>query len=185
MTRLVALLSALLLSGCLGSSAPHSRYFSPLAELPEAKPAGDTLLRFRGLKAPPHLKDKIVWRLSDVEVGVYDLRRWLAEPPEMVADHLSRELYQARGLRRTLSGSMPTLEVTLELFEEELAPGHLVRIQLSALLVDRAQLSLLEKTYRVEQPIASEEPEDMARAMDKALQSLTGQVADDVVAALQ
>jgi len=184
-TRLLALTLVTLLSGCLGSSAPHSRYFSPLLDLPRPQPASGTLLRYRGLNAPPQLKDRIVWRLSDVEVGVYDLRRWLAEPPEMVSTELTRELYQGRGLRRSTAGSAPTLEVDLELFEEELAPGHQVRIQLSALLVNREQEALLEKSYRVERAIAGVEPEDMARAMGQALRELVVQVADDVVAALE
>ena len=182
--RMFAFALALSLSGCLGGSAPHSRYFAPLVELPPAQPAGEPLLRDRGLNAPPHLKDRIVWRLSDVEVGVYDLRRWLAAPPQMVSTALTRELFQGRGLRRTMAGSAPALEVELELFEEELAPGHLARIQLSALLVNREQEALLDKTYRVERAIADEEPESMARAMGQALAELSGQVADDVLQAM-
>lgn len=183
--RLFALaLVTLSLSGCLFSDAPHSRYFAPLLTLPPAKPQGETLLRFRGLNAPPYLKDRIVWRVSPEEVGMYDLRRWLSEPAEMVSTELTRELYQARGLRRSTAGSAPTLEVDLELFEEELAPAHLARIQLSALLVNREQEAMLEKSYRVERTIPGEEPEDMAQVMGQALRELVTQVADDVVAAL-
>ena len=83
-------IGALLASACLSVSPPASpRYFTPtgsgaVARVATEGPALRLLLRLRHVRAAGHLKERIVWRHSDVEFGFHELRRWTQPPHRFV-----------------------------------------------------------------------------------------------------
>jgi ABC-type uncharacterized transport system auxiliary subunit len=192
--KLPALFVSSLLSACLLSSPPEpARYFRPDTMTPAAsvvddvKSAGSnaSALRLRRVTAAAHLNERIVWRMSDVEFGFYDSRRWTELPAHYVEQLLSRELFELRGLRRATAGAVPTLRVELLAFDEVLTPEHEARIEVWVLLVDQDRIARLERTFTAAQPIAENDPVSFTRALGRALNDLVARVAAEVEAALQ
>src|SRR5262249_60659521 len=76
--------AVLLCGGCLSQNAPATpRYFHPATPAPAASanaaPAGDALkVRLGRVSAAPYLGDRMVVRVSDVEIGFDELHRWAA-----------------------------------------------------------------------------------------------------------
>src|SRR4029077_4048150 len=116
-------------TGCalLSKAAPlQPRYFS-LEDGPLASNRGAALrsptsgamqLRLGRVSAGPHLRERIVYRDSDHELGYYEDRRWTERPETYLRRALARALFEERGLLRVVSGGAPTLEVELVAFEE-------------------------------------------------------------------
>ena len=112
--RLAAVLGAMgLLCACLLGGRPEApRYFRPepparvesaLDGAPGERSTAPAL-RLHRVTSAAHLKERIVWRTSDVEFGFYDARRWTELPAHYVEQRLSRQLFEVRGLRRATTG---------------------------------------------------------------------------------
>jgi ABC-type transporter Mla MlaB component len=100
---------------------------------------------------------------------------------------LERELFQRRGIRRTVSGPGATLDVELTAFEELRTPPARVRLALSFSLHDDRQ-SELERHVVVERPLppSSSPPSapDVAAALSLALAAAVQTVSDQVAQGL-
>ena len=186
-SRTSLIVGALLLGACLPEARlVEPRYFTPLE--PVVATPGQTgprettgpLLRLRRVSAAAHLRDRIVWRRSEVEFGFRELRRWTQPPAQLVERWLARELFERRGLRRALAGPHPTLEVEVQAFDEVLGPAHAARVQLLARLTDARGVSLHERTYDVERPLEGRDPGAIARAMGEALAEALRRIGDGV-----
>ena len=191
---LATLLGVGLFSACLLPGPPEPpRYFRPeppatvesaldgAPKVASAVPA----LRLHRVTAAAHLKERIVWRTSDVEFGFYDTRRWTEVPSHYVEQLLSRELFEVRALRRATAGRSTTLEVELLAFEEVLAPVHQARVELRVLLTDRQRLARFEHTFIAVEPIANDDPVSVSRSIGRALNVLVGRISDAVESELQ
>ena len=102
--------------GLISPSEPEPTvYFNLAAErVPTREKAvtGDGLsVRLRPVRAATHLKERIVWRESEVKLGFYDLRRWAEQPSDMIDVRLRRELFEKRRLLRSVASDAPILEV--------------------------------------------------------------------------
>ncbi len=193
MRRLVSLLGVISLAACLLGSPPDPpRYFQPLLPIRTAGPAQGAggskaaapPLRVARIRSSAYLSERMVWRLSDVEFGFYDSRRWTEHPPHFVEQHLSRELFEVRGLRRARAGRIPMLDIELLAFDEVLEPEHETRIVLRAILLDGQNLSLLERTYTEAEALEDGDPASVTYSMGLALDRIVQRVADDIQAAL-
>ena len=183
-----------LLSACLVGGRPEApRYFRPepparvestLDGAPQNASSGPAL-RLHRVTSAAHLKERIVWRTSDVEFGFYDTRRWTELPSHYVEQLLSRELFEVRGLRRATAGRTPLLEVALLAFEEVLRPRHQARVELRVLLFDRERIARLERTFSTVEPIPDDDPVSASRSIGRALNVLVGRVSDAVESALR
>jgi len=116
---------ATVLSGCALTSraAPlNVRYFSPEDVEPAAalRPIAQSTvaLRIGHVTSSAYLRSRIVHRDSDVEVSEYETLRWTESPDAYVARSLRHALFDDRGLRQALGGSLPTLDVEVTAFEE-------------------------------------------------------------------
>ncbi len=73
--------AAVALGGCLFRTAEPPRFYRPASAALD-DPAGDqpaaagTPLRLGAVRSAPFLRERIVWRVSPVEYGLYDQRRW-------------------------------------------------------------------------------------------------------------
>ncbi len=189
----MSLLGAVSLAACLLGSPPDPpRYFQPVLPVRAAAPAhgaggseaAAAPLRLARMRSSAYLSERMVWRVSDVEFGFYDSRRWTEHPPHFVEQHLSRELFEVRGLRRARAGRVPILDVELLAFDEVLEPEHETRIVLRAILMDGQNLSLLERTYTEVEALEDGDPASVTHSMGRALDRIVQRVANDIQAAL-
>jgi cholesterol transport system auxiliary component len=186
---LLALLSACALTG--KGDALYPRYFSPETEVAKATPSAATTptlaLRLGQVEAASHVEERFAYRLEASELSYYDDRRWTEPPERYLRRALERELFQRRGIRRTVSGPGATLDLELTSFEELRTPPARVRLALSFSLHDDRQ-SQLERRVVVERPLPSSTQGASARdvtaalslALDAAVLDVSEQVAREL-----
>lgn len=193
-------------SGCalLTKSSPIvPRYFDPetepsageIAEAPE--PSQQMRLRLGRVEAGPHLRERMVYRTSETEVGYYSDRRWTERPAAYVRRALSYSLFEHHGITRVVSGQAPNLDAELVAFEELQGSEHRVRVTIVMTLED-ATGGALDQTVTVEEPVAegSDEKDDaeggdkddaasVVRAFSTALSRAVEQVSQVVLKRLE
>lgn len=186
---LLTLLSACALTG--KGDALYPRYFSPEAEatsVAPSQPAAPALaLRLGQVEAASHVEERFAYRVEASELSYYDDRRWTEPPERYLRRALERELFQRRGIRRTVSGPGATLDLELTAFEELRTPTARVRLALSFSLHDDRQ-SQLERRVVVERPLpnggqgasARDVTAALALALDAAVQDVSEQVAREL-----
>jgi len=152
------------------------------ASAPRAEPTGPEL-RLRRVFAADYLRNRMVWRRG-VEVGFYDLLRWTEPPSHFVQARIEQELFERRGLRRAARPSARLLTVELLAFDDVLEPTHEGVVSLRVLLVDPPHVAALDRSFTTRRPIASDDPEEVARALGEALSEAIGQIGAAVEDAL-
>jgi cholesterol transport system auxiliary component len=187
---LVGSLSACALTG--KGNALYPRFFSPeveTADVGPTPPVGPPLaLRLGQVEAASHVEERFAYRVEPSELSYYEDRRWTEPPDRYLRRALERELFQRRGIRRTVSGPGATLDVELTAFEELRTPPARVRLALSFSLHDDRQ-SVLERHVVVERPLppSSSPPSapDVAAALSLALAAAVQTVSDQVAQGLR
>jgi ABC-type uncharacterized transport system auxiliary subunit len=192
---LVSFAAAVATSACalLSKQDPMvPRYFSPESASgtvgdapPPAKAPAGTLLRLGRVGGGSYLKERIVFRSSNEELGFYEDRRWTERPEIFLQRALERALYEQRGLRRALTGASPTLSADLIEFEEVRGARPVGRLRIAFALHDERSV-LLERTLTVERPIPDGGLGEggMVAALGEALRAAVEQIADEVVGQL-
>lgn len=168
------------------------RVFSPQVPVPAAASAASRdpaapRLDLSRVSAAAHLRKKIVYRRSPLEIGTYETLRWAERPEEYAKRALTAELFHAHGFVRDLSGDAPALEVEVLAFEElrsnshgrgsDKAPG--ARVELGYVLHDGGVV-LAEGNVRMEAHASSSDPEALTVAIANALESAVKRVAEEV-----
>ena len=187
------LVGLLVLGGCLLRTPDPPRFFRPgsaaleAAAEDQADPpaAGGIAIRLRGVRSEPFLRERIVWRVSEVEYGLYEQRRWIDLPAHYVEQALGRRLRETPGLRLTNDPQAIALRVDVLAFDDVLAPTHEANVTLAVTLEDRAHGRLLMRTLDARAGIENDDPASMAKAMGQALDDAVAQVADAVRLSLQ
>jgi ABC-type uncharacterized transport system auxiliary subunit len=182
---------ALLASGCLFRNAPGPRFFRPESaalaaaiEAPSAAADG-VPLRLRPVLGTPLLRERIVWRASSVEYGLYEQRRWSDLPASYVKRALENALRATPGIRLTDAPGAATLRVEVIAFDEVLAPARVATVSLAVKLIDTGQFRIIDRTFNAEAPIANQTPAATATAMGRALDDAVAAVAAAVREKLQ
>jgi len=181
---------SMLAAGCLFRDAAEPRFFRPesvaLNGPQNAQPQGaGNPLRLQPVQGTPLLRERIVWRASSVEYGLYEQRRWTELPANFVERALQNALGATPGIQLTGALAAATLRVEVLAFDEVLAPTHVAALSLAVLLEDQEQRTLLDRTFSAEEPITREVPAAMAMAMGKALDAVVTEVAGAVTVALR
>jgi ABC-type uncharacterized transport system auxiliary subunit len=187
------LVGLLVLGGCILRTPDPPRFFRPESAAldadaeEQARPpaAGGIAIRLRGVRSEPFLRERIVWRVSEVEYGLYEQRRWIDLPAHYVERALGERLRETPGLRLTSDPQAVALHVDVLAFDEVLAPTHEANVALAVRLEDRARERLLMRTLGARAGIENDDPASMARAMGRALDAAVAQVADAVRLSLQ
>jgi ABC-type uncharacterized transport system auxiliary subunit len=177
-----------MLGGCLFHAADPPRFFRPgsvtleTAVGDEADPLATRgiAIRLRGVRAEPFLRERIVWRVSEVEYGLYEQRRWIDLPAHYVEDALRLRLRSTPGLRLTNDPRAVALHVDVLAFDDVLAPAHTANVTLAAALEDPVRGRLLARTFEARVVIGDGEPASMAMAMGQALDDAVAQLAGAV-----
>jgi len=181
-------LPLLLLAGCVFRDAAEPRYFQPdsraLAGSDAPPESAGTAVRLQSVSATPFLRERMVWRSSAVEYGLYEQRRWSEPPSGYVQRALESALRDTPGLRLTDSFDAPTLRVELIAFDEVLAPARVARVALVVSLRGKDRTRLLDRTFTAERAIGGDAPPAVAAATGQALDAVVAEVAAAVASAL-
>lgn len=190
---------AMLAGGCALTSKseplmPH--YYDPdLSSLPVAAANTDVAsatgpaLRLGRVSAAAHLRERIVFREGNRELGFYEGRRWTETPDAYLRRALADVLFERKGIHRFVGGAGLTLDVELLDFEEVLAPRPMAHARATFVLHD-GRTVLRERTVDVDRPIApvgkgeGESADAAVQAMSLALSELVGRLATMVVGEL-
>lgn len=161
-------------SGCLSKTElPPPRYFRPGALPAPAAPAATgerSPLRLREVTAAEHLDERMVWTTSR-EYGFYEEALWTERPAAYVEAGLSRALFEQGAFRRATGAQAPVLDVRVTAFEEVITgDAHSARVALHLVLSDPDGQALVERTVVGAEPVASNDPADVAQAMGAALE---------------
>jgi ABC-type uncharacterized transport system auxiliary subunit len=180
--------AAVAVAGCLFRSAEAPRFYRPAAAAlddPGSTSAAATgaALRVGSVHSAPFLRERVVWRSSSVEYGLYDQRRWFELPSRYVRRALIATLEKTPGIRLVQDPQALRLDVEVLAFDEVLAPVHEAHVALVITLRDGAE-SRLEHRFVAKAPIANTTGAAMAEAMGRALDEATRQAAAAVAAAL-
>jgi ABC-type uncharacterized transport system auxiliary subunit len=176
--------------GPSGRNAAEPQFFRPesaaLEGAQDAPPErAGTPVRLRPVQGTPFLRERIAWRASSVEFGLYEQRRWTELPASFVERALETTLRRTPGIQLTDAPRTAMLRVEVVAFDEVLAPGHVAAVSLAVSLEDGEQRRLLDRTFSVEEPITGEAPAATATAMGKALDTAVAEVAGAVGDALR
>ena len=79
-------------------------------------------MRLGSVHSAPFLRERIVWRASPVEYGLYEQRRWFELPSRYVRRALTATLQSTPGLRLGDEPTAARLDVEILAFDEILAP---------------------------------------------------------------
>jgi ABC-type uncharacterized transport system auxiliary subunit len=167
--RLRWLLVPLLLSGCVFRDAAEPRFYRPASSLLDAAAAppathAAVAVRLLPVEGTPFLRERIAWRSSDVEYGLYEQRRWSELPASYVQRALANALRDTPGLRLTDDLDAPALRVEVVAFDEDLAPVHQASVALAVSLRDRARRRLIDQTFAATAAIAGGRTRDSGTA---------------------
>jgi cholesterol transport system auxiliary component len=157
------------------ADALYPRFFSPETDVTPATPAatparlGPPLaLRLGRVEAVSYVEERFAYRVEPSELSYYEDRRWTEPPERYLRRALERELFQQRGIVRTVSGPGATLDVELTAFEELRSAPRRVRLVLNFSLHDDRQ-SQLERRVAVERPLPATSGQASARDVTAAL----------------
>lgn len=195
--RISALLlcATLPLAGCafFGKAAPLDvRYFTLDDGAPQSAPAqtapgaaSGKKVRLGSVTAAAHLRERLVFRDSPVELGFHELSRWSERPDAYVRRGMSRALFEERGVEQVLSGASHVVDVDLLALDEITGKDAKVRVTLAFSLHDDVHVAL-ENTITVEKPIAkSGDMPSAVEAFRDALREALAKSADQITAKLE
>ncbi len=180
---LLVLLCSCASAGCLGSRpaltprfylVPTSIAASPLAH--NKAPA----LRLGRVTAAPHLRDRITWRLSDVELAFDEESRWAVPPEDMLKEAIELSCFVTGRLLESKERGTPTLDVHLESFEGRIPESDAV-ISIRMTLKDGDARSVASRIVRLEPPLSEVRADTLARALGAALDAAATEIAEWVV----
>jgi cholesterol transport system auxiliary component len=169
------------------ADALYPRFFSPeidvAAAAAPARVGPPLALRLGRVEAVSYVEERFAYRVEPSELSYYEDRRWTEPPERYLRRALERELYQQRGIVRTVSGPGATLDVELTAFEELRSAPRRVRLVLNFSLHDDRQ-SQLERRVVVERPLptttGNASAQDVTGALALALSAAVLDVSDQV-----
>jgi ABC-type uncharacterized transport system auxiliary subunit len=168
--------------GCLFRTAEPPRFYRPASTTLAAAddddaPAAATgvPVRVQSVRSAPFLRERMVWRASGVEYGLYEQRRWFELPTRYVRRALGTALDDTPGVRLGDATAPARLDVEILAFDEVLAAHH-AHVVLAVKLRNGAE-TRLDRTFAAEAPIAGDDGSAVAEAMGRALDEVVREVA--------
>jgi ABC-type uncharacterized transport system auxiliary subunit len=176
------------LAGC-GATRP-SKFYSidlPVASAPAGKPWPVSLLV--GRVTAPHIlrDDRIAYRMSPTQIGMYDYHRWSEPPATMMEALLVRRLRAEGRFRSVLALSSNArgefvLRGRLHQFEEVAAgAGLTARVALEVELFERSSgTAVWSNLYSADEPVSGKEVPAVVEALNRGTQRALEQVTSGI-----
>lgn len=170
--------AALAVAACTGK-VPDTRYYQ-LAAPAAGAPRGDLVLVMEPLETEPaYDDDRIVYRTSPYRLDYYHYHRWSASPGTMVGNYLEQALERSGRFRAVVRELTADAQVVLGgrvVAIEEVDASRsrwLGRIVLELTLTDaRTNAVLWTQQYEETEPLATQNPEGLARALSVAMRRI-------------
>lgn len=179
-SSILLLLAGILLlgaAGCLGSRpALEPRFYllpAPATLAPKVA-EGAPKLRLGRVSAAPHLRERIAWRLSDVELAFDEEHRWAVPPEEMTRDAIERACFASGRYRSTGDRGAGQLEVHLEEFEGNVREE--VGTVVLRLALNSGEGVIYSQRIRQQVPLQATTADELARTLGAALDAAAEQV---------
>jgi ABC-type uncharacterized transport system auxiliary subunit len=137
-------------------------------------------VRLGRIETSAHLRYSIAYRLSKVQLEVYDFDRWTDTPDAYVDRSLEHALFAARPIEEATGGDVFVLDVDVLAFEEQRGPPASGLVQLRYRLRDDNTV-IASETITVVRKARSPELSDVVAAIGTALDEATGRIADQVL----
>jgi ABC-type uncharacterized transport system auxiliary subunit len=167
-------------AGCaLTSKSPplEVRYYT-LEAAPVERHANESRVKIRlgRVSASSHLRSRVVYRASPIEIELYETKRW-AEPPEtLVRRAVENQLAARRAL--VTGGKAMELEVEVVAFEERGAP-RTAHVRLRYVMIDQRDV-VVDDIVDVERPTTGDFA-SFVDALGKALDDASAKLVDEVI----
>ncbi len=172
-----------MLAGCGGALTKKAppldiRYYGiQSAPMEQSAEPSKTKIRLGRISAGAHLRSRIAYRASPVEIEFYETRRW-TEPPEDFARRALERALVEQGVLVT-GGTALQLEVELIAFEEVRGPKLGGRVVLRYMLIDNRTV-IREGVIEAVRP-ANGDFNTLVVAIGKALDDASESVVSEVV----
>lgn len=150
--------------------APQSSEVAPASEPTEIK------IRLGRVFAGSHLRSRIAYRASPIEIEFYETKRW-TEPPEAFVQRALERMLIARGVLVT-GGKALKLDVEVLGFEEVRSP-QVARVSLRYMLIDDRQV-VSSGVVEVERP-ATQGFDSFVTALGAAIDDACERLAEKVL----
>ena len=167
-------------AGCaLTSKSPplDVRYYTlETAPVARSADASSVKIRLGRVSASSHLRARIAYRASAIEIELYETKRWAEPPQTLVRRALERQLAARRAL--VPGGQAMELEVEVVAFEEHGAPPT-ARVRLRYVMIDDRAV-VVDGIIDVERPAAGDFA-SFVDALGKALDDASARLVDEVI----
>ena len=199
-TSAVLAIACMLSAGCalLSKSDPLTPRYFTLAGRGVDTPAMSSSSGTPARQVPPlslgrvsgaaQLRERIVYRSGDHEVGYYDDWRWTERPDVYLRRVLVRTLFEERRFQQVISGAAPVLQAELLAFEQIRDDPQRVRMEVLITLYE-GRATRLTETIGIERPVQEASGDGhanaVARAFEEALNAGVKLAADHVTTILQ
>jgi ABC-type uncharacterized transport system auxiliary subunit len=180
------LFALLALAGCaLTRDRPPVtvHYYEPPLATPKRISSTETpqaRVRLGRIETSAHLRFPIAYRVTPVQLEVYDLDRWTDTPDAYVERSLENALFASRPLQEATGGDVLVLDIEVLGFEEVRGPPPSGLVQLRYRLRDDRTVIATE-TITVVRKARSAELVDVVAALGQALDDATARLADHVL----
>lgn len=124
----------------------------PAGQAPTPAKVDAPSVRIGRVRGTADLREPIAFRLSDVEMGFYEDRRWAERPEAYLRRAVVRALFERDGLGQVIGGGGPTLDLELIAFEEVRGDKPRARVAVEYALHDDRTV-LIARTIVIERPI--------------------------------
>jgi len=180
---------ALILSACVPSSKPQNKIEFYTLEYNLTQKAGlksiPAVIRIERFSvAPMYNTTRMIYRDSSFKRSAYVLHKWRANPGNLATYFLSRDIKQS-GLFKAVIPHDSGFPSSYVLAKEWRAVLSLAVTLMAHDEPDISKRVLFQKAYRVIKPCKEKHPSALARAMSLAMKEVSGEILEDVYAALK
>lgn len=191
-----ALMIALALSACMRSpSASKPVYYYTLSYAPAARsfpqPLPWVLRVDRFTASPPFNSQRMVYADKGLHRNAYAHFQWVAQPGELLAYSLARDLRQTHAFQAVWSpegGSPPTHLVTgwvEEFLEEDFVQPPQASVKVSISLIDTREPNpvrriLFQKSFSAKAPCQEAAPAALSVAMSTAVSQISAEIVEEI-----
>lgn len=186
----LALLVEVLVLGACSGTLPETRFYQLAAEPSTQKPVGDVHLVVEPFATDPAYDDeRIVYRTTPYRLDYYQYHRWSSPPGAMVSNYLEQALENSgkfKSVVRELSADAPAVLGGRVVAIEEVDTSKSNwrgRIVIELTLTDaRTGTTLWTEQYEESEPLPSQSPEGLAKALSTAMNRIVAKAAPDIAA---